>query len=96
MRRIGIGLVLFGVALAQGFKEDLRATVEPLLLGLAGGTEVLAEAAEAYAGGPATEGLNRLRLLWLAARRRGRSSRPSPSAPWGSLTPTWTPGPGLA
>ena len=28
MRRIGIGLVLFGVALAQGFKEDLRATVE--------------------------------------------------------------------
>ena len=25
MRRIGIGLVLFGVALAQGFKEDLRA-----------------------------------------------------------------------
>ena len=93
MRRIGIGLVLFGVALAQGFKEDLRATVEPLLLGLAGGTEVLAEAAEAYAGGPTTEGLNRLRLLWLAARSPWEELEAFAFGPVGEFDPyldTWS------
>jgi len=92
VRRIGIGLVLFGVALAQGFKADLRQTVEPLLLGLAGGTEVLAEAAEAYAVGPTTEGLNRLRLLWLAARRPWEELEAFAFGPVGEFDPyldTW-------
>ena len=64
----------------------------PLLLGLAGGTEVLAEAAEAYAGGPATEGLNRLRLLWLAARSPWEELEAFAFGPVGGFDPyldTW-------
>ena len=54
---------------------------------------MLAEAAEAYAGGPATEGLNRLRLLWLAARRPWEELEAFAFGPVGEFDPyldTWS------
>lgn len=54
---------------------------------------MLAEAAEAYAGGPTTEGLNRLRLLWLAARRPWEELEAFAFGPVGEFDPyldTWS------
>ncbi|APD10392.1 MULTISPECIES: imelysin family protein [Thermus] len=70
MRRYVLWAVigLLGMAGAQGLKEGLAATVSPLLEGLVGQTRLLAQASEAYAANPSTEGLHRLQLLWHAAR----------------------------
>lgn len=59
---------LLGLSLAQGLKEGLMATVEPLLQGLEGQAQLLAQEAKIYAQSPTSEGLYRLRLLWHSAR----------------------------
>ncbi len=92
MRRIGIGLVVLGAALGQGFKADIEATAEPLLLEFTRATQRLAQAAEAYAEAPTTEGLNRLRVLWVLARRPWEELEAFAFGPVGELDPyldTW-------